>query len=357
MKITDVKIEPFQIKLTEPLRVTFSEFTYSENVLIKIQTDEGIEGYGEAAPLAYVTGELPEGTIAALRLFRKGLIGRDPMDVAGAHQMMNATIHGNGSAKCAVDLALYDIIGKAKGLPVYKILSGTDPHVVSDVTLGIDTPEHMAALAKQRVQEGFRILKLKAGIDPEADVRAVAAVRTMVGDGVRIRVDANQGYDIETAINTIEKMKPYGVEAVEQCLPDWNVEGSAEIRSRTSGIKIMLDESIHTTADARRAAACGAADTFNIKLMKCGGLYPGMQISDIGQQHGINCMVGCMFESRLAITAGISLVAAKANITEADCDSFLFYKDEATGITGGFARTGGNFTLLDEPGLGIHVKF
>ena len=117
----------------------------------------------------------------------------------------------------------------------------------------------------------------------------------------------------------------------------------------------MLDESIHSPHDARRAAKLGCADYFNIKLMKCGGLYPGAQIADIAQEAGLGCMVGCMEENKISITAGVSLVAAKAAIVEADCDSFMFYKGDDDGITGGFMREGGIFTLLDRPGLGIDL--
>ena len=115
----------------------------------------------------------------------------------------------------------------------------------------------------------------------------------------------------------------------------------------------MLDESIHNPHDARRAAKQHCADFYNIKLMKCGGLYAGAQIADIAEAVGVGCMVGCMEECKISITAGVSLVAAKKAIVEADCDSFMFYEGEDDGIKGGFDRDGGVFTLLDKPGLGI----
>ena len=123
-----------------------------------------------------------------------------------------------------------------------------------------------------------------------------------------------------------------------------------------SGIALMLDESIHTIHDASRAAENHCGDYFNIKLMKCGGLYQGAQIADIAGDHGLHCMVGCMLENKISITAGVSLVAAKKSIVEADCDSFMLLDGGDDGIAGGFERDGGQFHLLDKPGLGIDLQ-
>ena len=124
MKITGVKIEKLLLELTSPFRVAFGTITHSENVMIKVTTDEGVTGYGEAAPLAFVTAETTDSVIAALELFRTGLIGMDPLDIEAVHAMMDGLMGGNSSAKCAVDLAMYDIRGKAAGMPVYKLLGG-----------------------------------------------------------------------------------------------------------------------------------------------------------------------------------------------------------------------------------------
>ena len=176
-------------------------------------------------------------------------------------------------------------------------------------------------------------------------------IREAVGPAVRLRVDANQGYSVSSAVCALEGFKEYGIEAVEQCLPHWDMEGSAYIRKKTGGIQIMLDESIHEPVDAARACRLEAADILNIKLMKCGGLYPAAKINAIAEANGVTCMVGYMLETKLAITAGLSLVAAKKNVTEADCDSFLYYKENP--VEGGFIQDKDTFTLLDEPGFGI----
>lgn len=358
MKITDIVWEKVHIQLTEPFKIAFAVIDYAEVVLLKVTTDDGLVGYGEAAPFAPVTGETVDSVIAVLEMLKPGLIGMDPFEIEKIHAMMDNLVYGNGSVKCGVDLAMYDLMGKACGQPVYKLLGGYQNEVQNDITIGISTPEEMAATADRYVrEEGFHILKVKAGIDPDADIRTMALIRETVGPNVRLRVDANQGYDIARAMKAIEGFKKVGVEAVEQCLPYWNHTAMAELRTKVSGIQLMMDESVHDNKDAAALVRSGCADILNIKLMKCGGLLPGLKISDVAEANGVTCMVGCMLETKLAITAGVSLVAARKNITEADCDSFMFYKDAQTGMTGGFERIGDRFILSDKPGFGIDVKF
>lgn len=357
MKITDIKAELFKVPLKKPFRIAFAVQDHSVNVLVKITTDEGVWGIGEAAPFEPVTGENAAMILEALKLFRQGLVGTDPMDLEGAHRMMDRLLSGNTSAKAAVDIALYDIRGKVMGQPLYKVLGGGCNQVVTDMTIGIDEPEQMAQEARERVQrDGFTILKVKAGIRPADDVRALTLIREAVGPAVRLRVDANQGYTVSDAVQTLKAFEALGVEAVEQCLPWWDLEGARLVRSKVN-LKVMLDESIHSPMDAARACRLDAADILNIKLMKCGGLYPAQKINAIAEANHVQCMVGCMLETKVAIAAGVSLVAAKQNITEADCDSFMYAVDPEMGMPGGFAVEGGVYTLTDKPGLGLDFDF
>ncbi len=357
MKITDIKVEVVKIPLKKPFRIAFAVQEHAVNVLVKIMTDEGIWGIGEAAPFEPVTGETAATVQEALRLFRPALVGMDAMDLEGVHYRMDRLLSGNTSAKAAVDIALYDIRGKRMGQPLYKVLGGGSGRIVTDMTIGIDTPEAMAAEARQRVeQDGFTVLKIKTGICPADDIRALALIREAVGPKIRLRVDANQGYTVNEAVRTLRAFEQAGVEAVEQCLPAGDLEGMRFVRERT-GVKIMLDEAVHTPEDAARACALGAADLINIKLMKCGGLYPAEKINAIAEASHVQCMVGCMMETKVAIAAGAAFVAAHRNVTEADCDSFLSAADPEMGMPGGFTVEGGVYTLSDAPGLGLAIDF
>jgi len=341
MKIVDMKVETVKIPLKKPFRIAFAVQDHAVNGLVKVTTDEGVWGIGEAAPFEPVTGENASTVTEVLKLFRQGLIGRDPMDIEGIHQMMDNLISGNTAAKAAVDIALYDIRGKVMGQPLYKVLGGGRNQIVTDMTIGINRPELMAQEARERVERnGFTILKVKAGICPQDDIRALTLIREAVGPGVRLRVDANQGYTVGDAVRTLKAFEKLGVEAVEQCLPWWDVEGARLVRSKVD-MKIMLDESIHSPADAARACRLEAADILNIKLMKCGGLYPAEKINAVAEANHVQCMVGCMLETKVAIAAGVALVAAKSNITEADCDSFMYAVDPEMGMPGGFSVEGG----------------
>lgn len=357
MKITNIKIEKMRIHLKKPFKIAFAVQDYADNVIVKIETDEGYYGLGEAAPFAPVTGETVEGVVEVLKMFKSGLIGMDPLNIEGIHTMMDRLIVGNTSAKAAIDIALYDIKGKILNQPLYKVLGGYDNKIQTDMTIGIDTPENMATEARQRVlEDGFRILKVKAGINPSDDIKALTLIREAVGNDIRLRVDANQGYNVNDAVAVLKAFEKIGVEAVEQCLPYWNLDGSKIIRNKVD-LKVMLDETIHSPMDAAKACKIDAADILNIKLMKCGGLYNALKINAIAEANDVRCMVGCMLETKIAITAGASLVAAKKNITEADCDSFMYCVDPDNGMKGGFERNKDIFTLLDKPGLGIEFDF
>lgn len=358
MKITGIHAKKIRTRLNAPFTIAFARVEVIENVLVKVTCDEGIDGYGEAAPFTPVTGETADGVMTMLDVLRPHLLGKDPLAIGEIHTLMNIVAYGNPSAKCAVDMALHDLWGKAVGQPLYRLLGGTDPAVQTDVTVGIGSPKTMAQTAWQYVDKmGYRVLKVKAGAGLERDIEAFKAIRAAVGGQVRLRADANQAYNLVEATALAEALSALGVEAVEQCLPYWDMEGAAQLRTKVHGIRLILDEAVHDPRDAVRACTLTAADMLNIKLMKCGGIEPALQINAIAADSGVECLVGCMFETRLAITAGLCLVAARRSNTQADCDSYMFYDNAQHGITGGFTAEGDVLCLLEEPGLGVQVDF
>lgn len=358
MKITDLKIEKVKLELREPFHVAFSTIEYGESLLIKVITDEGYIGYGEAAPIEMVTGDTMDTTYHVLQLLRNAVIGEDPLAIDRIHRIMDTSIVGNTAAKCAIDLALHDIKGKMAGLPVYKLLGGYSNTIQNDTTLSLDTPDRMAAEACERVNQGFHIIKVKAGRNVDEDIQAIKMIRDAVGADIHLRVDANQGYTVPIAIKALEAFAKAGVESVEQCLPSYDLEGARFLKQKgVAGLALMLDESIHSPTDAMKAISMRAADIINIKLMKCGGLYKAEQIYAIAEASGLSCMVGCMMETRLANTAGLSLASAKRAIPDADCDSYTIYKENQNAPSGGFVNKGDIITMFDKPGLGIDIDF
>ncbi|MCL2420938.1 MAG: dipeptide epimerase [Defluviitaleaceae bacterium] len=354
MKITDIRYDRLTVKLKEPFVISLGVIEYAETMIVKITTDEGIVGFGEASPYAPVTGETLETVPVFLDMFKNALIGENPFELEKIHKIMDKITVGGSSAKASIDIALYDIIGKKLDMPVYQVLGGYRDRFLTDMTVGISSPFEMAQTAMGYVTEGFQIIKVKAGINPEEDIAAIRAIRKTVGDDIKIRVDANQGWDVNTAIQVINIYEEYGVDAVEQPLPYWDIDGLAYVRDHVK-LKIMADESLHTPMDAMKLAKKEAVDIFNIKLMKSAGLYPALRINAIGESCGIPCMLGCMLETRLGIAASASLVAAQKNIIEADLDSFRHYDDGV--VSGGFVVEDGMTIMLDKPGLGIELNF
>jgi L-alanine-DL-glutamate epimerase-like enolase superfamily enzyme len=355
MKITQITAKIIRLDLLRPLTIAIGTISGGETILVKVETDEGITGYGEGTSVPFVTGETPETILSAVSFLREPLLGLDPWGIGHIHRVMDGALVHGGAAKAAIDIALYDIMGKHAGIPLYRLLGGHASELETDMTIGIGTPEDMAREAVRLVETGFRQIKVKAGICPDEDVEAIHQIRAAVGEDVRLKVDANQGWSAGDAAQTVSRLAAYGVEAVEQPVPAWDVDGLAYVRSK-SPLKIMADESCFTPVDAVRLIRAGAVDMINIKLMKCGGLYRAMQISAIAAAAGIPCMLGCMMESRISIAAGAALVASDPNFVYGDLDSFLDFQ-EREDISGGFTFHCPTIRLTETPGHGVQVAF
>ena len=353
MVIQDILFEVKKFRFEEPMKIAFATIVDMETCIIKVITDEGITGYGEAAPFPYVTGDNLETVVSVGKDLRKSLIGMDPRSVGAIHRVMDSMYAGNTAIKAGIDIACYDIASKSAGVPLYKYLGGNDPHILSDVTIGIDEPERMAESAMSWVNKGFSIIKVKLGEDIETDAARIRAIREAVGDEISIRIDANQGWSVRDTVRISRVLDELGVELIEQPVPAYDFEGLAEIRRR-SDVVIAADESCHSIYDASRLAAMRAVDVVNIKLMKCGGIYNAIKISAICEAAGIRCMIGCMGESTLANLAGMHFAAATDNIRDVDLDSVYILKQED--VYGGYDHDGGQVTLWETPGIGCIVK-
>ena len=353
MVITDIQFLVTGFHFEEPMKVAFATITDMDSCIVKILTDEGITGFGEAAPLPFVTGDNLDTALSVGKELKAALLGMDSRAIGAIHRVMDSLYSGNGAVKAGIDIACYDIASKAAGIPLYKYLGGDDPHIHSDVTIGIDSPDRMAEKAREWVAKGFDILKVKLGEDITLDAARMKAIREAVGPDVRLRIDANQGWTVKDTLRISRKLDALGVDLIEQPVPAGDFEGLKEIRDR-SALRVAADESCHSPLDAMRLASMRAADIVNIKLMKCGGIYPAIKIAAICEAAGLRCMIGCMGESTLGNLAGMHLAAALDIIEEVDLDSLYLLKQEA--VLGGFDHTGGKAVLWDVPGIGCEVK-
>ena len=353
MKITEVRLGRLHAPLRVPFKTALRSVDRVEDILVELHTDTGAVGYGEAPPTGPITGDTAGGIIGAVReLIAPALIGQEVDDFeAVAARVQKAGVH-NTSAKAAVDMALWDLYGQLHGIPVHKLLGGARRQLVTDITISVNPPEQMAADARDAVARGYDCLKVKVGADPALDTARLAAVRAAVGDGVCIRIDANQAWSPRQAVRILNEMQDKGLalELVEQPVPADDLEGLAYV-TRHSWVPVMADESVFSPADALRIMQHRAADFINIKLMKCGGLTNALRIAAAAEVYGVECMIGCMLEAKVAVNAAVELACARSIITRVDLDGPVLCSVDP--VVGGAQFDEKVITVSDAPGMGI----
>lgn len=356
MKITEITGKTVSVQLTKPFKVTFGEIRAMESLILKITTDTGLVGYGEACPFELVTGENIATEKLALADFRPILIGQDPRDIEQRHADMDHLTVGHTALKAGIDIALYDLLGKATGLPLYQLLGGQANRVKTDITIAIDTPSAMAAEAQRDVARGFTQLKVKTGLNVQTDIQAIQQILAVVDDRVEVKVDANQGWTAKQTIDVMDRFQHTNLKVIEQPLPYWQHPANALIRQHISQ-SLMLDESVHSAHDAFAVLQVHEADLINIKLMKSAGILGAEQINHVAAAAGVPCMIGCMAESSIAICAAAHFAAAHANITYCDLDSFLMFQQPDWLRDAGFTTHHDVIQLSERPGLGVELAF
>lgn len=281
MKIIGIEIFPLSISFKTVIEESFGTVGKREDdVVIRIHTDDRICGLGEGSTLGpFYSGESQETVmgIIAHHLFPKVLEGKDPFNIDLIHQQMNRVVYGNTVAKSAIDIALYDIMGKALNTPVYKLLGG---HFTEEIpirfSVGIDSPEKMAKFSKEAIDAGFKGIKMKVGLSPYEDIERVEAIREVIGPDPIIDVDVNGAYSTKEAIHVINSMSKFAPILVEQPVAREDLEGMALVR-KSVGVPIGACESALTLSQILHVIKMEAADFFNYKISRSGGFFRGKQ--------------------------------------------------------------------------------
>jgi len=325
--IQQVEVYSVTLRYKEPFRIAPGASTESHNIVVKILADYEVVGWGESSPSQRVTDENPKTVVDVVDKIAPKLIDMSPLRIEQNVELMDSIVEGNPSAKAAIDMALHDILGKTARKPLFMLMGGYRTEVLTDITLGIKSPKEMAKDAVKAVNKGFKALKVKVGVDPAEDVERIKLIRKAVGNGIDVRLDANQGWTPKQAIEVLNKIERYNIQFAEQPVPAENLKGLVKVR-KNSPIPVMADESVHSPEDALRLIQAEAVDLINIKLMKSGGILKARKIASIAEAAGIPCMIGCMGESQIGIAAGAHLAAAAKNIQYADLDSDLLLKDK-----------------------------
>jgi len=297
VKITKVEVFPIGMAYAKPYEQATGVTKMARRVVVKIYTDEGVVGLGEASTLLpNRTGESAQVIAVVIsNLFAPLLIGENPLEIQLVMQKLRKASmdkYGFLYSKTAIDMALHDIAGKVYNVPVAALLGGVVRSSIGvSRSVPLAEPSVVADAAEQLVKAGYKMITIKAGLDPAADLKCVEAVRHAVGNDFPIEIDANQGYRADVAVRWISKMEKYDIENVEQPCPWWDIAGMAEV-TRELHCTVTADESVLCPAEAMNFIRYQAADAFTIKVAKCGGFLQAKRIAALADASGLSCNMG-----------------------------------------------------------------
>ncbi|MEG0306680.1 MAG: dipeptide epimerase [Clostridium sp.] len=353
MIIEDIKVGRITVPLKKPFITKNGVYNYSNEVVVKIFTDTGIVGIGSASPAPRVTGETESSIVGAIKHISNFIKGMDLTCLQCIFKVMDECIKENNSAKAAIEIAIYDLWSKGVNMPLYKLLGGFNSTILTDITIQDDDKmENMVNDAYEAIRDGYTNIKIKLGNNVDTDFEKVKFMRRAIRKGIKVRVDGNQGWTPKEAIKIIKKIEELDldIEFIEQPVKAWDIEGLKFIKDNVDTM-ILADESIIGSPEAFKVIQNRACDLINIKLMKSGGIENAIKIYNMADTMGIKCMVGCMLESKIGITAAASFAASRSNMIISDLDTMIYFAEDP--IVGGATFEGNKIILSEEPGLGI----
>jgi len=354
MRITRVEAFPIHAPRAHRFVGARAALTYSDFAIVMVETDAGITGFGEVSSALYYYRLGPSHALDVNAYLGPAILNEDPLQIPALVARMDAILSGGRQAKSGVEMALWDIAGKAAGLPVYRLLGGKARDAAPlNWTVGQQSPSQMADEAAFYVENHrVRSIRLKIGRPGDTDEQACEEVRNRIGPAVTMRVDANEYYQsAKEAIVAIRRLERFNLELVEQPLAAHDYAGHAEVRSAVV-TPIGLDESIQSPRDALRAIQARSGDVFNVYVSESGGLLRAQQIVAIAEAAGIPCLVGTMGELQIASAAAVHLAVACANIPMT-CDLVGPLRYNESIIQEMLRIEDGLFYPPEAPGLGV----
>jgi len=354
MKIKSIRSYIKKLALKKPYTIAYNTYHDVELIFVEIELANGIIGLGTGSPAEDVVGETANQTLKNIQSdFIQTLIGRDIRHFQQlVYEIVGQFPHLPGT-QAAMDIALHDAFCKYLGIPVVDFYGRKIKSLPTSVTIGIKSLNDTLAEAAEYAQMGFNILKLKTGIHVEEDIERVIKLKEKFKHQFKIRVDANQGYDLNTLEHFLNATKKYSIELIEQPLLVGNELELLKLDS-SNRKTIAGDESVKDPAAALQFAATPQPfGIFNIKLMKCGGLIGAQQIAQIAQNAHIDLFWGCNDESILSITAALHIAYASSNTQYLDLDGSLDLAEDL--VNGGFHIEDGCMIINQEPGFGTKL--
>jgi L-alanine-DL-glutamate epimerase-like enolase superfamily enzyme len=348
--IERLEVRRERLPLTQPYTIARETFVDVELLFVRLSAGGKI-GTGSASPAPEVTGETPDHCEQALLEMAEELTGTDSEAIEGVAKHCAERWPAAPAARAAVDMALWDLLGRRRGVPVVELLGRAHDALPTSITLGIQSTEEALAAAREYVGRGFRALKVKLGRDVEDDIERLWRLREAVGPSIALRTDPNAGYDSETLRRYLEGTRELSIEFCEQPVERGrDGEISAAIAGLDGTPSFAADESLHRLEDVDTLDLRPYA-IWNLKLMKCGGITPARALSHRAGERGIALMWGCNDESRVSIAAALHVAFSSPATRYLDLDgSFDLARDCAQG---GFVLEEGLLRTVDAPGLGL----
>lgn len=364
MKITAIRLTRLAVPLKHPYHLSqeYGVFSTATPVLAEIETDAGVTGVGECDPWPLFTGDSAESAMVVLgRHLAPALLGTDPTNLNELHRRMDGAIRNQHIAKSALDMAAWDAWGKAAGMPVHQLLGGKRRSSLRCMwSIGGSTPEESAAEVLEAKNLGYDGCMIKiGGPDWRLDAARTEAVRAAVGPDYPLIVDANQGWDLDTARRYGRAIRDLGILFFEQPLQSWDVEGMAALR-RSLNVPISADEGVATLQDALRLIRAEAVDVFSIKVTKNGGIRLAKAICDLAEAHGVQVFFNSMIEEGVTQAASLQLGASCGNLVSTIGHAY-FSPNRLERDISDFSRlihvSEGRVEVSDAPGLGVTLDW
>lgn len=353
--IKKITVQKLSVRLKEPFIISLGAIYNADNVVVVIETDNGITGWGECSPFMTINGESADTGIIVGDYFKKIWLGKNALEIEHRINELDTVIYGNNSIKSAFDMALYDIAAQHNCQPLYQFLGGKkSKNIYTDYTVSISEPEKMAADALKIKAAGFTVIKVKIGKDGNKDVERIKAIREAVGYEIPMRIDANQGWGFEEAVKTLKALEPFNIQHCEEPLSRWAFMQLPELRKQ-SPIPIMSDETCCDHNDVKRLIDLQACDRINIKLGKSGGIFKALKMIRLAEAAKMPIQIGAFMESRIGMTAFAHLALCSDAIVYFDFDTALMFSEDP--VQGGIVyKENGLIDVPDTPGIGAKLK-
>lgn len=349
MRIVDLALFRRDFKLSQPSIVAYEAIDTAPNVIVRVECANGLVGWGNAAPDEHVTGETAVSVEETIReIFQPALLGVDALRIEAIWARLNELAPRQPTAIAAVDIALYDLLGQAAGLPLYHLLGGARSEIATSVTLSIEETAVSIARAREFQARGFRALKIKCGLDVAADIARVRAIRAAVGSEMRLSLDANQGYDVEQTLRVLAALRDCDLAFIEQPVAAADLDGLREV-CRRAPLPVMADESVIDAYDVLLTPV----PLVNLKLMKMCGITGALKANAVAEARGMRVMIGCMDESLISMAAATHVALALHNVAYADLDGHFDIVDDVA--SGGVTLQAGAASVGERAGLGVRV--